>query len=326
MRSITTNFFWFCCGCLVLSFVYASIVRDFSFAFATYGVAKLATLVLSMVIGPWVPLAAPLIVFMIWRDRPRALEILGAGLGTIFLSVAFTMSKTAIPTVVPFWADPMLTNIDLLIFQGQHAYQWAHIIGEGWLNPIGVADSYVGTWGALTLLFPVIITAADSDLERRKRYLMVYGLIWALLGVVLATLMSSAGPIFADAVTGETHFSDLPSTLSASGLDGTYIDIIQKNLWYLYDADNGAQIGSSGISAFPSLHVAMGALWCFYMCERSVLLAPIGFTFAAMIWFLSIYSGYHYATDGLASIIIVALLILIVRRFQPMENAAAPEH
>jgi hypothetical protein len=326
MRSITTDFFWFCCGCLVVSLAYVSIVRDFSFEFVTYGVSKFAILALSMVTEPWIPLAVPLIVLMIWRDRPRALETLGAGLGTIILSVAFAMSKSAIPTVVPFWADPILTDIDMLIFNGQHAYQWVHTMGAGWLDPTGAADSYVQTWGALTLFFPVILTAADSNIERRQRYLMVYGLIWALLGVVLATLMSSAGPIFADAITGETHFSDLPTTLSASGLDGTYIDFIQKNLWDAYTYDNGAQIGSTGISAFPSLHVAMGALWCFYMCERSVFLAPIGIAFAATIWVLSIYSGYHYATDGLASIILVALLIWAVHQFKRVENVAGPTH
>jgi hypothetical protein len=180
MRSITTDFFWFCCGCLVVSLAYVSIVRDFSFEFVTYGVSKFAILALSMVTGPWIPLAVPLIVLMIWRDRPRALETLGAGLGTIILSVAFAMSKSAIPTVVPFWADPILTDIDMLIFNGQHAYQWVHTMGAGWLDPTGAADSYVQTWGALTLFFPVILTAADSNIERRQRYLMVYGLMLSL--------------------------------------------------------------------------------------------------------------------------------------------------
>ena len=60
-----------------------------------------------------------------------------------------------------------------------------------------------------------------------------------------------------------------------------------------------------GISAFPSMHAAMATLWAGYLVERSRWLAPIGLGFLAVILYLSVYTGWHYAVDGIASIAVV---------------------
>lgn len=62
-----------------------------------------------------------------------------------------------------------------------------------------------------------------------------------------------------------------------------------------------------GISAFPSMHVAIAALTALYLTERSRWLAPVGVVFLGVIFFMSVYTGYHYALDGYFSIAAVLL-------------------
>jgi len=81
--------------------------------------------------------------------------------------------------------------------------------------------------------------------------------------------------------------------------------IVREWLWVVKDPEY--QGVSSGISAFPSVHVGVASLTCFYLCERSRYLAPLGALFLALILLGSVLSGLHYAVDGYASFIVVAL-------------------
>ncbi|RPE66260.1 PAP2 superfamily protein [Pacificibacter maritimus] len=307
-RSFNTPYIRFCAIFFALSIAFVAVVRDFSFDFIPAGINKILGLSHFMLSGPWIWIAFPLVIYLYRIDKQRGRELIGVSLATIALSAAFATSKATIPTVNPFWADPMLTRLDLIIFNGRHGFEWAHELGADFLNADGVATTYAKTWAALSLLFPMIVTASDSNLERRQRYLMVYAITWVFLGVVLAMVMSSAGPVFADAITGRTDFAALHPSLYAVGLEGSLIDQMQQFLWSEYTYDAGAQLAGTGISAFPSLHVAMAALWCLYICERSPYFAPLGITYLVLIWFLSIYTGYHYATDGLISTLLVAAI------------------
>ena len=66
------------------------------------------------------------------------------------------------------------------------------------------------------------------------------------------------------------------------------------------------------MSAFPSMHVAVATVTALYLAERSRLLGLIGAAFWAVVMFLSVYTGYHYALDGIAATgMVLALRALI---------------
>ena len=94
---------------------------------------------------------------------------------------------------------------------------------------------------------------------------------------------------------------------------------MKKALWNVY-VDHGQAFGS-GISAFPSVHVAMAVVTSLYLAERSRWLAPVGIAFVAIILFMSVYSGFHYAIDGYASILVVATAYGLERHYGVARSA-----
>ena len=73
-------------------------------------------------------------------------------------------------------------------------------------------------------------------------------------------------------------------------------------LWYQY-AHEGGEIGG-GISAMPSLHVAIAA-WVALVFRAYVSRAQIiGWAWFAAILFGSVYLGWHYAVDGIVAVAI----------------------
>jgi membrane-associated phospholipid phosphatase len=55
---------------------------------------------------------------------------------------------------------------------------------------------------------------------------------------------------------------------------------------------------ASGISAMPSMHVAMATLFAIAGFRRSRLLGGIFTVYALTIWVASVHLGWHYALDG----------------------------
>ena len=102
-----------------------------------------------------------------------------------------------------------------------------------------------------------------------------------------------------------TALNDLALALEASGLAGGFIGQVQVELWDMY-AEGFLALGT-GISAFPSVHVAMATVIALYVSERSVWLIPVAGTYLAAILVLSVHTGFHYAVDGYASIFLVAI-------------------
>nr|WP_255572009.1 phosphatase PAP2 family protein [Celeribacter sp. PS-C1] len=208
----------------------------------------------------------------------------------------------------------MLAELDRMLHGGRDAWQVAHDL-RGWIDTDGAAFTYSGVWGAFAFSFPMLLALGDSDPARKARYLGLYALSWVLLGNVMAAVFSSAGPIYADQVVGGDHFAPMIASLSDLTFPGTSVERVQQALWAQYIDGGGAQLGGSGISAFPSMHVAMATIWALYVSERSRLYAPVGIGFAATILFLSVYTGWHYAVDGYASVLFTVAIIAFLRVF-----------
>jgi membrane-associated phospholipid phosphatase len=104
-------------------------------------------------------------------------------------------------------------------------------------------------------------------------------------------LLPSAGPIFYERLGLGSRFAELVATN-----DPTYAQFADY-LWKYYQA-GGAGLGT-GISAMPSMHVAL-AVWTLFAAYRIWKpLAVPAFLYVLVIWSASIASGWHYATDGL---------------------------
>jgi hypothetical protein len=227
-------------------------------------------------------------------------------LTTTFVLVALSITldgamqiKGQIPQVVPFYADPYLADIDKALFFGVDPWRITHAIVGPWGTR--VVDAIYGLWHLSQIVLCIYI-ALTPDRTMQVRAALTYQISWLVLGSGLATALSSVGPCFYDRFYGGDRFASLLDRLEQTGpLHST----LAKQ--YLLASEGTDAIGA-GISAAPSLHVAVAVLVALVVRDKWPRYSAAGWAFAILIFFGSIHLGWHYATDGLISLAIVPLI------------------
>jgi hypothetical protein len=196
-------------------------------------------------------------------------------------------AKSSMPFVTGYWADNLLADVDHAIFGTD---PWRLFRSE-MLRAIH-AQAYV-SW------FPITFGTMAILAFSRKDHSALFDSYLATLvigGTMGEHLLPSAGPIFYERLGLGTRFSELVTTN-----DPTY-SLFADYLWKYYQS-GGAGLGT-GISAMPSMHVAL-AVWTLFAAYRIWKpLAVPAFLYVLVIWSASIASGWHYATDGLVGALI----------------------
>jgi hypothetical protein len=218
----------------------------------------------------------------------------GFVLGTVLIAVqmaVLTWTKIMLPLATPFWADPLLADVDHAIFRVD---PWR--IAEalfGWAAPM-VDGAYV-TW-VLVKFVTLAAVLAVPESRRKAQALLCYFLIMACTALG-QYLLSSGGPVFYARLGFGDRFAALPIE--------PWVKVTTSYLWSDY-ARAGGEIGT-GISAMPSLHVAI-ALW-FALVMRAYFprAAVLGYLYFALILIGSVLLGWHYAVDGIAAIAITLI-------------------
>lgn len=238
------------------------------------------------------------------RDELRArLPAIGwAAIASVFIHSGFTILKNVMSFITPYFADPVIANVDRVLHFGVDPWVIAHWMGD-YLPTTLMIYSYLTIWALPAFALPVIIALTDGDRARMMRTLILYAVAWVFVGNIMAFGGLSVGPVYFDRLLGGDRFAGLTVALVDSGVASSGIGITQKALWDIY-AGHSMAIGS-GISAFPSVHVAIATVAAIYMCERSKWLTPLAATFLFFTLYLSIFTGYHYAVDGYVSIIVI---------------------
>jgi hypothetical protein len=178
-------------------------------------------------------------------------------------------------------------------------------LGRPWIT--SALDSAYYAWFLVAMVM-VVSLAWHPDRELRSRFFLCFALAWIVLGTFLATVLSSAGPCYFTEVTGrESPYAALMAYLRAVNGEHPLIALFgQRVLWqdYVGEVDNPF----NGISAMPSLHVAMPALFALagWRIHRFLGLALAGYAIVTLVG--SVHLGWHYAVDGYVSIVAVVVL------------------
>ena len=221
------------------------------------------------------------------REAPRFYGF-AAGVVLVGLQAAvLTWAKVMLPLAIPFWADPMLANLDHALF-GQDP--WILLTRLfGWAAPF--FDQVYISWAPAkfgTLLILLVL----PESRQKSRILVAYFLLFALI-VFGQYAFSSAGPIFYAQFGFGNRFQHIPLQHWVSAARG----------YLIHDHLTVGGDPGGGISAWPSFHVA-GALWTaqvWYAWNRR--LGLFGFAWFAIILIGSVLLGWHYAVDGIAGIL-----------------------
>ena len=255
---------------------------------------------------------------------PARLSALFSGIilmaGIAVFQGTFSSIKAAMPLMFGgFPYDRLHADIDAMLHFGVDPWRLLHAVAGNDLVRLIAEINYGEVWFALcfgALFFVATSPAADGV---RKRYLIMFMVVWIMVGNLLAGLFLSAGPAFYGNVTGEhARFAGLLAFLAESPLDASVI-VSQRYLWLLHD-NNIPGLGG-GISAFPSVHVALVTMNALFIAEWSRRWGLLAFAYVGFVLFSSVYLGWHYAIDGYVSIIVVTAAHFVLRR---MMQGAGP--
>lgn len=226
---------------------------------------------------------------------------------TPLLAGSFSVFKAAIPLIHPFSWDARLDQWDRWLHGGIAPWEWlqpilGHPIFSQAIN-VGYNLWFFVLWFAWFWQF---FTLRNPQL--RMQFLLSVQMAWILVGSVLATVLSSAGPCYFGRVVGGpdpyqplmTYLHQANETIAIWAL-GT-----QERLWDGYSL--GQLNLGAGISAMPSMHVAIATMFALLGWRTSRLMGILFTIFLGWIMVGSIHLGWHYALDGYVSVICALLL------------------
>jgi len=249
-------------------------------------------------------------------DQRRIARIL-AGFILLLALVPFMATFTAMKSFIGlggFTADVPLANFDRWLHFGRDPIVFLHGL-----------FSYADTWRIFAFFygpgwmlwvngFVFWMAVAAPKPEIRQRFFICYVFAWAVLGNFVAWLAISSGPAYFAQVTGDANrFASALATVGVNVLpNGSGIRDVQLYLWELYVSKTSGF--GMGISAFPSLHIAMVVLCALVALEIDRLLAQAGLMIVLIIETGSVLFGWHYAIDGYFSIIVMVAFWWAIRR------------
>lgn len=241
------------------------------------------------------PVAAP------WPAVLVATLLMGIG------ASAFLPLKYAIPREIPFWLDQPVAMAERALFGADPWLLLDRLLGPA----IVPMDWLYGSWLPVQTVAAFLLILARPS-TAKSRALIAYTLAWFLLGVVAALLFSSAGPLFYDRLYGGSMFAGLGETLRHRG---AWIALTESDRMWAAMAQHHPGL-VAGISAIPSIHVAV-SLWM-YLVARTLArrYAPAALLYFLLIWIGSVQLGWHYTIDGLIGAIGMLGVWQLARVFQ----------
>lgn len=216
-----------------------------------------------------------------------------------------------------FGYDKAIADFDKLIHFGRAPVKYLLSFAQNELLLRVIEFNYDVLWFVLCfgVLYWVVISPRADGI--RLRYCATFFFVWVLVGNVIAGMFPSAGPAFYDLVTGDAQrFEKLRAFLenTAGSFSSAYDS--QHYLWYLHQA--GLSGFGSGISAFPSLHVALITMNALFIGQHNRRLGWIVGGYTLVIMVSSVYLGWHYATDGYAAVLLTVGIYFAVKRALPL--------
>ena len=223
----------------------------------------------------------------------------------------FTAVKTSFGYTYGFVHDIWQADLDKLLFLGIDPW---HVLFSPmhsvWLQ-IVVEANYNIFWHIINFATVFFFAVSSSRSQIRTHYLASFLLTWIIVGNVFAGIFISGGPAFYGSITGdEARFGEQLEAL-AQYKDSTAI-FFQEILWNSYLSERSGF--GTGISAFPSMHIAMTVLNLIFAYSYNRILGHAATAYSLFVLWSSVYLAWHYLIDGLFSAIAVVMIYWAVKK------------
>ena len=245
-------------------------------------------------------------------SRDRVLNMLHMLISISFFMVGFAVLKGAIAVLNPFQWDQVFSDWDRTLHFGSLPHEW---FGPLLSSPVALAG--------LNLLYNVwfvamiggLMIAGAGGRGVHMQFLISFVLTWVIAGFFMATAFSSAGPAFFELAGFGTDYVPLMTTLYAAADEIALPALSTQEL--LWEGFAGTRDGSTGISAFPSIHVATATLIALYAGHAGRVVGALAWIFWASILLGSVLLGWHYAVDGYAGLVLAWVFWRAAARLTP---------
>jgi hypothetical protein len=243
-----------------------------------------------------------------------------SGVALLMAMLAFQGTFTSIKNALPVWRggfadDRVQADLDKWLHFGIDPWRWLDVVAHDDLVLSVVNWNYAVLFFSACFSGLFFVVTSPKAHAVRTRYLLCFMLVWIVVGNILAGLFMSAGPAYYGFVTGDAaRFADQLRFLAHDASPNSSYTY-QAYLWALHQS---GQAGfGSGISAFPSVHVALATINALFIREYSRRLGMVAFAYVCLIESSSVYLGWHYAIDGYVGGLVSLAIYLLARRFMP---------
>lgn len=243
------------------------------------------------------------------------------------MATFFTVVKWSIPDVVGFRYDAFLMTLDQALHGGHHPWRLLQpVLGHPYVTV--VIDRLYSAWYLILYLVLLVQILDLSRPHRRMQYLTSFFVLWIGLGSAMALVFGSAGPVYYAKVVGDASpYADLLAYLEEAGRRVSIGALeFHTYLWAVHE-NRTAAVGA-GISAMPSMHVAIATLNALLAWTYGRRMGTVATLYLVAIQVGSVHLGWHYAVDGYVSMVATAAVWFatgrLLRRHPHLASRRAP--
>jgi hypothetical protein len=236
-------------------------------------------------------------------ERDRFVSLLWPPILFALLMVSFNAFKQMDLPLAGYWFDPIAANVDRTIFFGFDAWQVTHGLFASPAATLAFGTAYHGWFVPMSLGVILCAWMPRHTFHVRTQYLLSYLAVWIVIGSILAFLLPSAGPCYyTRLVAPAPDFDALTRQLLHDQQAGgsPLIALRIQAMLFKYRSAAHLEVGG-GISAMPSVHVALAVLFALAGFRLNRLLGWVLALYAIVILIASVDLGWHYAIDGVVA-------------------------